>query len=110
MEGARSLLEQAGLPSCFWIFAVRRWCFMHNTAVNATTGESPWNARHGKGHFSGPRLPFGSLVSFLPKPDTVKAMPKFAPRGNIGIVVGYRLHNGGMWARGYLVFPMHYFD
>ena len=28
VEGAGSLLEQAGLPSCFWIFAVRYWCFM----------------------------------------------------------------------------------
>ena len=109
VEGARTLLEQAGLPSCFWIFAVRFWCFMRNTEV--VDGESAWHARHGAGHFKdAPRMPFGSLVTFLPKPDTVKAMPKFNPRGNKGILVGYRLHNGGKWARGYLVFPVHYFD
>ena len=33
IEGARALLEQAGLPSCFWIFAVRFWCFAHNIAI-----------------------------------------------------------------------------
>ena len=81
---------------------------MHNTEV--VEGESPWNARHCKGHFAGQRLPFGSLVSFLPKPDTVKAMPKFEPKGNRGILVGYRLHNGGTWTRDYLVFPVSYFD
>ena len=85
VEGARTLLEQAGLPSCFWIFAVRFWCFMHNTEV--VNGESPWNARHGDGHFQGLRLPFGSLVSYLPKPETAKAKAKFDPRGFRGILV-----------------------
>ena len=26
VEGARTLLDHAGLPSCFWSFAVRFWC------------------------------------------------------------------------------------
>ena len=84
VEGARTLLEHAGLPSCFWIFAVRYWCFMDNTEVR--DGESAWNLRHGAGHFDKPRLPFGCLVDFLPKPDSVKAMPKFEPRANQGIL------------------------
>jgi hypothetical protein len=25
VEGARAILEHAGLPSCFWVFAVRYW-------------------------------------------------------------------------------------
>ena len=108
IEGARTMLEQAGLPSCFWIFAVRHWCFMDNTEVR--DGESAWNGRHLKGHFAGPRLPFGCLVDFLPRPDTVKAMPKFEPRANQGILVGYRLHNGGKWAKDFLVFPLKYFE
>ena len=37
-------------------------------------------------------------------------MSKFEPKGNRGILVGYRLHNGGKWAHDYLVFPLHYFD
>ena len=47
VEGARSLLEQAGLPSCFWPFAVRYWCLMQNTEV--IDGDSPWLRRHGGG-------------------------------------------------------------
>ena len=58
-------------------------------------------------------IPFGGAerqVKFLPRPDTVKALPKFAPRGVPGSIVGYRLHNGGKWTRDYLVFPVRYFD
>ena len=108
VEGARTLLEQAGLPSCFWIFAVRHWCFMHNTASHL--GVSPWDSRHGKGHFVDPRLPFGCMVEFLPSPGAVKSMAKFEPRSNQGILVGYRLHAGGKWTHDYLVFPKSYFD
>ena len=108
VEGARALLEKAGLPSCFWIFAVRHYCLMHNTRT-PTNGESPWLRRFGE-EFGGKRLPFGSLVNFLPKPETVKALPKFEPRGQAGILVGYRLHNGGKWTHDYLVFPVRYFD
>ena len=107
VEGARTLLEHAGLPSCFWIFAVRFWCFMSN--VRVVDGESAWNKRHGKGHFGKPLIPFGARVNFLPRPDTVRAMPKFEPRSQPGILVGYRLHRGAIWAKDYLVFPLHYF-
>ena len=107
VEGARTILEQSGLPSCFWIFAVRHWCFMHN--VRVTNGVSPWNSRHQGGHWLKSLIPFGARVDFLPKPDSVKALPKFEPRGQPGILVGYRLHNGGQWAKDYLVFPLSYF-
>ncbi len=66
VEGARAVLEHPDLPSCFWTFAVRYWCFMDNVTV--TNGDSPWNLRHGKGQFAGPLIPFGCLVDYLPKP------------------------------------------
>ena len=87
VEGARAILEHAGLPSCFWTFAVRYWCFLDNVTV--TDGDSPWNLRHNKGQFAGPLIPFGCLVDYLPKPETVKQLPKFEPRGHQGIFVGY---------------------
>ena len=46
----------------------------------------------------------------MPKPETVRALPKFDPRGSRGIIVGRRLHSGGIWAKDYLVFPIRYFD
>ena len=102
------MLERAGLPSCFWPFAVRYYCLMVNTEV--VDGDSPWLKRHGNQAFPALRLPFGSLVSFLPKPETVRALPKFDPRGQRGIIVGVRLHSGGSWAKDYQVFPIRYFD
>jgi len=102
VEGARALLEHAGLPSCFWVFAVRHWCFMHN--VKVTEGGSPWDLRHGRGNFQGPKYPFGCTVDFLPKPEAVKAMPKFEPRATVGIIVGYYLQPGGEWKGEYMVF------
>ena len=48
VEGARSLLEQAGLATCFWPFAVRFWCFMRNT--RSKDGKSAWQVRHGEPH------------------------------------------------------------
>ena len=36
-------------------------------------------------------------------------MPKFEPRANQGILVGYRLNPGGRWAKDYQVFPLSYF-
>ena len=40
VEGARALLECAGLASCFWPFAVRDWCLMHNAQY--TGRHCPW--------------------------------------------------------------------
>jgi hypothetical protein len=107
VEGARALLEHAGLPSCFWTYAVRHWCFMDNVAV--TNGDSPWNLRHGKGQYAGPLIPFGCLVDYLPKPEQVKLLPKFEPRGQQGIFMGYYLQPGGQWKHELLVFPLSRF-
>ena len=94
VEGARMLLEHAGLPSCFWSFAVRFWCHAHN--IKVTNGDSPWNKRHQKGQFDKRKvIPFGCLVDYLPKPEVVRAMPKFEARACQGIFVGYYLQPGG---------------
>ena len=80
---------------------------MHNTTV--TDGDSPWNLRHGNGQFAGPRIPFGSTVDFLAKPETVKALPKFEPRSSVGMLVGYHLQPGAEWKNEFLVFPREMF-
>jgi len=97
VDGARAALEHAGLPACFWVFAIRHWCFQTN--VDIIDGESAWNLRHEKGHFTGPLLPFGCTVDFLSKPEVVNALPKFEPRSSVGIFVGYHLQPGGHWKR-----------
>ena len=104
VEGAHKLLDHAGLPSCFWSFAVRFWCHAHN--IKLTNGDSPWNKRHQKRHFDKHKvIPFGCVVDYLPKPEVVRAMPKFEARACQGIFVGYYLQPGGEWKGEYLVFP-----
>ena len=108
VEGARAALEHAGLPSCFWVYAIRHWCHMHN--VEVTNGDSPWNKRHNKGQFQGPLIPFGSTVDFLPRAETVRALPKFEPRAMVGLFAGYYLQPGGQWKKEMLIFPKDRFD
>ena len=81
---------------------------MHN--VKVTDGDSPWHRRHGKGHFTGPLFPFGCTVDYLPKPEVVKAMPKFDGRGIPGIMVGYYLQPGAEWKGEFQVFPKDKFE
>ena len=79
IEGARTLLEHAGLPSCFWSFAVRFLCHAQN--IKVTEGDSPWNKRHRKGNFDKKKLILvGCIVDYLPKPEVSRAMPKFKGR------------------------------
>ena len=95
LQGARSTLERAGFKPAWWPAAVKHWCFAANTAI--VDGESPWQLRHGKGHFSGLMLPFGCLVDF--KPSAVKPgrrarrvpHPKFAPVAEPGVFMGYHV-------------------
>ena len=74
VEGASTLLEHAGLPSCFWSFAARFWCHAHN--IKVVDGDSPWNKRHHKGQFDLKKvIPFGTVVDYLPKPEVLRAVP-----------------------------------
>jgi hypothetical protein len=54
LGGARTLLEHAGLPGCFWPLASAY--FAHALNAEIVEGDSPWNLRHGKGHFNSSRL------------------------------------------------------
>ena len=62
MTTATCLLE-AGLPPCFWSYAVE--CVSH--LLNIEEGEdgvSPWYKLHGK-EFHGEKIPFGAKVFFM---------------------------------------------
>ena len=114
LQGTRSTLENAGFKAAWWPMAVRHWCFATNTAIE--NGESSWQLRHGKGHFSGLRLPFGCLVDF--KPSAVKPgkrgrqvpHPKFAPVAEPGVFMGYHILPGGRWRGDYLVATLQEFN
>ncbi len=53
--------------------------------------------------------PFGCTVDFMSKPDVVRALPKFATRASVGLLVGYHLQPGGEFKGEYEVFPKERF-
>ena len=62
--GARANLSQSGLGKEWWPFATTHFCFARN--VNVVNGDSAYNQRHQKGHCRAKRVPFGTLLEFLP--------------------------------------------
>ena len=65
VHGIRTILFKAGLPNCFWPYAMRHFCFARNIKVDKTTGMSPHIKRFGR-DFTGPRIPFGAGVWYKP--------------------------------------------
>ena len=106
VAGTRTMLLQGGLPACFWVYAMRAFCFARN--IDCGSGDSAWNRRHKKGHFKGPIIRFGARVDFLPSPTTKqkeskKGRIKYAPASRVGVFLGYRIMCGGRWRGGFLV-------
>eukprot|EP00959_Pyramimonas_sp_CCMP1952_P035375 741088-Pyramimonas_sp.AAC.1 len=66
--GARALLMQAGLPPSFWTYAVRYFCLCYNIRTPAE-GRPSWERRFGC-RFDAQLLPFGSLVRYVPPPES----------------------------------------
>ena len=69
IHGTRVMLRQAGIPDCFWPYAMRNVCFARNIHVNEKSLESPFFRRHGY-EFEGKNIPFGARVEFHPSPTT----------------------------------------
>eukprot|EP00959_Pyramimonas_sp_CCMP1952_P381676 7997942-Pyramimonas_sp.AAC.1 len=59
---------QAGLPPPYWTYAVRYFCLCYNTRTPAE-GQSGLERRFGC-QFNAPRLPFGSLIRYVPPPES----------------------------------------
>ena len=100
LDGARTVLEHAGMPPSMWSHAVRHICFAHN--VVEQDGGSPWEKRHGRA-FTGPLLPFGCLVDFLPSPVRGEERHKFQSRAVAGLMLGYHLQPGRRWNHEFVV-------
>ena len=104
--GARTLLFEAGLPSCFWTFAMPCFCFLANLQPDEN-GLSAWFKRHGV-EFDGKEIPFGARVFFVPAP-TKYERDKADVRLQCGLFFGYRLAPGGKWNNEYLVVDLEDF-
>ena len=100
VHGIRTILVKAGLPNCFWPYAMRHFCFARNIKIDKNTGVSPHYKRFGR-EFKGPRIPFGAQVMYKPSPiyerkwkaDGKDKWSNMRP----GIFLGYNVLSGGRW-------------
>ncbi len=97
LGGTRTVLENAGLPSCFWPLASSYFCHMLN--IKMIDGDSSWNRRHKSGHLAGARIPFGCAVDFIPNNTKKKwkTRNKWTSNSIPGIFMGYKLLSGHVW-------------
>eukprot|EP00972_Heterocapsa_arctica_P114083 16440647-Heterocapsa_arctica.AAC.1 len=107
IEGTRTVLEQAGLSPRWWPHAVKHVCFSLN--ISLFNGDRAYNLRHGKGHFKGLKIPFGSLIDFRPPKVLLKEFAKFGKTSMPGVMLGYHVGLGGKWQGDYLVSPLEDF-
>ena len=98
-------LLEAGLPACFWKFAIRCVCHL----LNVEPGEddvSAWCKLHGT-EFKGDKIPFGALVYFKPSGARANEQAhKFDPKGIPGVFAGYEIAPGVNWRRQYMAWAL----
>ena len=96
VDQTTACLVHAGLPTCYWIYAITALCHLMN--VEEINGSSAWFRLHGE-HFKGEKISFGALVGFKPSDARGDKREKFEPKGEAGIFAGYNLSSGLHWAR-----------
>jgi hypothetical protein len=99
--GARAHLSQAGLPCCFWPYAVMHWCTLRNTCRRGEL-DTPYERRHGV-PFPAERLPLGLGILYYPTNTKYKHQSKCEARLSYGILMGYVMMPGNAWSGMYMV-------
>ena len=101
LEGIRSVLSQSGLPSYWWPYAGKYFCWIRN--VECRGGDSAYNRRFRRGHWKGKWAAFGQEIDFRPPPPVLEQLGKFDEPSLPGIFLGYKVHPGGKWHGEYYV-------
>ena len=104
LDTASTCLLHAGLPACFWPFAVEY--VSHALNIERLEDGSAWEKLH-KEAFKGKMIPFGAKVNFKPSEARKAESPsKFSPRSIPGVFAGYEISSGMKWSRKMLVWSM----
>ena len=102
--GTRALLMQAGLPPPYWTYAVRYFCLCYNARI-PDKGDSNWKRRFHH-DFDAPLLPFGSLIRYMPPPESRYRVAKTGAAMVPGIYLGYVHKAGGLVGPDSYVLPL----
>ena len=97
-------LLEAGLPACYWTFAVT--CVSHLLNIEELDDGSAWQKMH-KEKFKGPMIPLGAKVIFKPSDARWREQDaKFDPKGLYGVFAGHVIEAGNKWSRRMLVWNL----
>ncbi len=110
LDGTRTILYRSGLPHSWWAEATQGCCYLRNITDVVRDDKTPYQLRHEE-PFPGYRIPFGSVVEYLPSSAREKdARLKFAQRTREGICIGYSCVSGGLWNRDYNILDLETFS
>ena len=101
-------LLHAGMPPCFWKYALECICHLLN-CEHSTEDGSAWMKMHDS-EFKGQLIPYGAKVFF--KPSGARAIEqdhKLDPDAIPGIFAGYEVTTGLGWSNKYLVWALEDF-
>ena len=107
IEVSRTLLEHAGMPVCFWPWAVEYAGLIDNLDGRGAD-LTPWQVTFGE-EFPGKLVPFGAAVTFHPNERQGATYHKFDPRGVTGVFAGYEIVSGNRWGGHYYVWDLRDF-
>ena len=96
-EGTSAVLLQSGLKESWWADSLECYTYLRNVTDLLSDGRTPFERRSGQ-PFTGPIIPFGSLVEY--HPITAKDQSRihqFGKKVLPGLFLGYALYAGGIW-------------
>eukprot|EP00972_Heterocapsa_arctica_P083756 12341974-Heterocapsa_arctica.AAC.1 len=88
----RTAQGKADLSPHRWPHTVKHLCFSLN--ISLIDGACACDHPHGKGHLSGSKIPFGSLMGFRPPKVLLKDFTKFSKATMPGVMLGYHVGVG----------------
>ena len=111
LEGTRTALLRAGLPPCFWEYAIQHYCMMENVLPGrrlvVVDGQRTiqWEKTHGE-PFYGELIPIGAKFFIKPSETKGDSTSKMEPTSIIGVFAGYELVPGCRWSGMYMVWSL----
>ena len=96
-EGTSAVLLQSGLDEKWWADSMECFSYLRNVTDLLSDGKTPSERRFGQ-PFTGPIIPFGSLVEYYPiSAKDQSRIHQFGKKVLPGLFLGYALYAGGIW-------------
>ena len=96
-EGTSAVLLQSGLDEKWWADSMECNTYLRNIQDLLSGGKAPYERRFGE-PFTGPIIPFGSLVEYYPfSAKDQSRIHQFGKKVLPGLFLGCALYAGGLW-------------